>query len=169
MVGTAAALLAAGCGSTGTTSTGATGAPSAGTTSSSAAAPPPNEAIVSGTPSRAASSAPSTTSTTSTTTVYGCDQTPVSQPKTYILSCGDGGVVLDRLAWSGWGQAKATATGVQIENSCVPSCAAGTPVSTKATVTLSGLTAGHYTKLHVMTAKGATDYTIDTHGPLAAG
>lgn len=166
MVGTAAALLAAGCGSTGTTSTGATGAPSAGTTSSSAAAPPPNEAIVSGTPSRAASSVPSTTSTT---TVYGCDQTPVSQPKTYILSCGDGGVVLDRLAWSGWGQAKATATGVQIENSCVPSCAAGTPVSTKATVTLSGLTAGHYTKLHVMTAKGATDYTIDTHGPLAAG
>lgn len=93
----------------------------------------------------------------------------MSQPKTYILTCGDGGVVLNQLTWSGWGTASATATGVQTQNNCVPSCAAGSPLSTKATATLSGLSAGHYTKLHVVAGPTTTDYSISAAGPTAAG
>jgi hypothetical protein len=92
----------------------------------------------------------------------------VAQPKTYILLCGDAGTILEQLVWSDWGQTKTTATGVQVQNSCTPSCAAGSPISTKATATLSGLTGGRYTKLHVVTAKATTDYTINTTGPVAA-
>lgn len=100
-------------------------------------------------------------------TVSTCERQAVSQPKSYILTCGDGGVFLNRLAWTGWGEAKATASGVQTQNGCVPNCAAGSPISAEATVTLSGLTAGHYTKLHIVTATATTDYTIDGQGPIA--
>lgn len=170
-MGTAAALLAAGCGSTGTTGAGPAG--SGGGTSltppNSPATPateetPPNEAFTT-----ASSSASAPTAPAGKISVYGCDRQPVSQPTTYTLACGDGGMLLEQLVWTGWGKAKATATGVQMQNSCVPSCAAGAPVSTKATVTLSALIGGRYTKLRVATAKGATDYTIDARGPLAAG
>ena len=102
-------------------------------------------------------------------TVYSCDRQPVAQPASYILTCGDGGVSLNQLTWSGWGGAQATATGVQIQNSCTPSCAAGSPISGKATVTLSGLSGGHYTKLQVVTAKGTSGYTIDAAGPARHG
>jgi hypothetical protein len=184
-VGTAPALLAAGCASTGTTSSGAAGADGAGTTSSTSSASsasttssaaadqssdgatPPNEAIVNTTMSGGAP--PSTAPPAGSAVVYGCDRQPVSKPKTYTLTCGDGGVFLDQLVWASWDKAKATATGVQTQNSCVPSCAAGSPVSTHATATLSGLSGGHYTKLHIVTTKGTTDYTISTTGPLAAG
>ncbi len=93
----------------------------------------------------------------------------MERPQAYVLTCGDGGVALNLLAWSGWGGPQATATGVEIRNSCVPNCAAGSPISTTATATLSGLRGGHYTKLHVVTANGASDYSIDTMGPVAAG
>lgn len=172
MVGTAAALLAAGCASTGTTSTGAAGAERAGTTSGAAPASSAASASAAASTTGAAAasmSAAASTSAAAAATVYACDRQPVSQPKSYILTCGDGGVSLNRLAWTGWGGAKATATGVQTQNGCVPNCAAGSPISTEATVTLSGLTAGHYTKLHIVTAKTTTDYTIDSQGPMAAG
>jgi hypothetical protein len=148
MVGAAAALLAAGCSSTGTTGTRAAGAATPDAASSTSGAP--------------------STSAAATATVYGCDRQPVSRPKTYILSCGDGGMTLNRLIWSAWGTAKAAATGVQTQNGCVPNCAAGSPISDEATVTLSGLTGGHYTKLHIVTAKETADYTIDSMGPIAA-
>jgi hypothetical protein len=176
MVGTATALLAAGCAATGTTSTAATRTAGTGSGAPSSPAAPDvtGTALGGGAPTSTApaSTAPAgttpadTATSASQATVYGCDQQPVAQPKTYVLSCGDGGVVLGHLVWTGWGQAKASATGAQTQNSCVPTCAAGSPISTKASVTLSGLAAGHYTKMHVVTAKGASDYTIDAQGPL---
>jgi hypothetical protein len=141
MVGTAAALLAAGCGSTRSADGGA---------------------VVGG-------NGPTASAASLSATVYSCDRQPVARPTSYILTCGDGGVALDQLAWSAWGAAQATATGVQVQNSCTPSCAAGSPISAKATVTLSGLSGGHYTKLQVVTAKGTSSYTIDAAGPVVTG
>lgn len=171
IVGTATALLAAACASTGTTSTGtathtSTSPGAEGTSAATAAAPPSLD--VTGT-ALGGSSVTSSAHSTGKATVYGCDGQPVSQPKTYTLACGDGGTLLEQLAWTGWGKAKATATGVQIQNSCQPSCAAGAPISAKATVTLSGLSSGHYTTLSVVTVKGTAVYTIDTRGPLVTG
>lgn len=182
MAGAATALLAAGCSSTGTTSGGAAGGGSvggvggvgassgtAGTDGDTATATPPDQAAV-GTSFAPATHAPTGTATPGgPALVYGCDQQAVAKPKSYVLLCGDGGVALDKLTWTGWGKPKATATGVQIQNSCVPSCAAGAPITTKATVTLSGLSGGRYTKLHVVTSKGASDYTISAAGPLVKG
>ncbi|MEY9928455.1 hypothetical protein ABH926_003094 [Catenulispora sp. GP43] len=177
IVGAATALLAAACTSTGTTGTSPTAGTgtgtdadpgAAGTSAATATAPPSLD--VTGTALGDGSPTSSThPATAGKATVYGCDRQPVAQPKTYILACGDGGTLLNQLAWTGWGKAKATATGVQIQNSCQPSCAAGAPVSAKATVSLSGLTSGHYTKLSVVTAKGTTAYTIDAQGPLITG
>ncbi|MBS2537604.1 hypothetical protein KGQ20_33120 [Catenulispora sp. NF23] len=170
MVGTATALLAAGCASTGTTSTGAAGATGTGPASATAAtATPPDQAAIGTSFAPATHAPPSAATPAGPAVVYGCDQQAVAKPKTYVLMCGDGGVALDKLTWTGWGKPKATATGVQIQNSCVPDCAAGSPISSKATVTVSGLSAGHYTKLHVVTSKGATDYTISAAGPLVKG
>jgi hypothetical protein len=170
MVGTAAALLAAGCASTGSTGTGAS---SPASSSSGDGTPSTVSSAVTGTAlggGDPATSAPAnTTAPAGQASVYGCDRQPVAQPKSYILTCGDGGVALDQLAWSGWGTAQATATGVRVQNSCTPSCAAGSPISSKATVTLSGLSGGHYTKLRVVTAKGTSDYTIDAAGPVVTG
>lgn len=165
MVGTATALLAAGCGATGTAGAGGAPTSAAGSTPGGGASNPTPPAV---TGTALGGSAPASTAPAGKVTVYGCDGQPVAQPKTYILSCGDGGVVLNQLVWTGWGTANTGATGVQTQNNCVPTCAAGSPISTKATATLSGLTAGHYTTLHVVTDKGASDYTIDAHGPLAA-
>lgn len=181
MVGTAAALLAAGCASTGSTSTSAasssetaptpvptttsTPAPAAGSSSPSSAVT--GTALGGGAPTTSAPAGP--TVPAGQAFVYGCDRQPVAQPKSYILTCGDGGVSLNQLVWSGWGGAQATATGVRIQNSCTPSCAAGSPISSKATVTLSGLSGGHYTKLRVVTAKGTSDYRVDAAGPVVTG
>lgn len=158
---TTTALVAAGCGGAGSsvTSDGSVSTSSASTGSASTSSVPTSSVPTSSASTGSASPA-------GKVTVYGCDQQPVAQPKTYILSCGDGGVVLNQLTWTGWGTAKASATGVRTQNSCVPTCAAGSPISTEASVTLSGLAAGHYTKLHVVTAKGTSDYTIDAQGPL---
>jgi len=177
MVGTAAALFAAGCASTGPTSAGSAGTGPSSTASSSTASTSPGAASSSeSAPASTSAAGSSSTSAPANTTapagqasIYGCDRMPVAQPKSYILTCGDGGVVLDQLTWSGWGTAQATATGVRIQNSCIPSCAAGSPISSKATVTLSGLSGGHYTKLRVVTAKGTSDYTIDAAGPVVTG
>ncbi|ACU72217.1 clec-122; C-type LECtin [Catenulispora acidiphila DSM 44928] len=180
-MGTAAALLAAGCSSSGTAGGGATASPNpSAVTGTALGGAQPSSATTAGStpasPSTSVSTSPSASASTSapvttpaSASVYGCDQQPVSQPKTYILTYGDGGVVLNQLTWSGWGTASTTATGVQTRNSCVPSCAAGSPISTKATATLSGLSAGHYTKLRVVAGPTTTDYSVTAAGPTAAG
>ena len=161
-VGATAALRAAGCSSTG--AAGGTHAVSAaGATGTATTTAPPSDAVTGTALGGSATPAPGNA------TVYDCDQQAVAEPKTYILACGDAAMALNQLAWTGWGTPKATASGVQIQNSCTPTCAAGSPISTKATVTLSGLTAGHYTTLVVVTAEATTDYTVDARGPFATG
>jgi len=59
------------------------------------------------------------------------------KPARIILSCGDAGIGLSKLAWSRWGRATATASGRYYENLCKPTCAAGHVVSAPVEVTLS--------------------------------
>ena len=166
-VGTAAALLAAGCSSTGSTGTSAAVTPTMGTPTAVTETAGTHATVTQG---GVTTSAPSSAATgTSLASVETCDRQPVTEPQSYVLACADAGIALEQLVWSNWGGPAATAAGVQIQNGCVPSCAAGSPVSTKATATLSGLSGGHYTKLHVVTAKGTSDYTIDANGPVVTG
>ena len=93
----------------------------------------------------------------------------MSQPKSFILLCGDGGAWLDGLVWSHWGAATSTATGVLLEKTCDPTCAAGGTTSSTATVTLTGLKDGRYTSLRIVTPRGVSDYRLDAMGPVTVG
>ncbi|RAG85199.1 hypothetical protein DN069_12940 [Streptacidiphilus pinicola] len=106
---------------------------------------------------------------TTTVVIYGCDGRPVGQPATFILFCGDAGAALQSLAWTGWGGPSATAAGWLRQNTCVPNCAAGGSVSYPATVTVSGLTGGRYTSMHVNAPSAPTpssDFKLGLNGPV---
>lgn len=53
----------------------------------------------------------------------------VQQPRTFTLTCADANESLGSLAWHGWGQRRATATGKLVINTCTPTCVAGRYVS----------------------------------------
>jgi hypothetical protein len=57
--------------------------------------------------------------------VMDCAGQPAVRPRKLTLACADGNDYLTGLSWASWGQALASATGVQEENDCVPYCAAG--------------------------------------------
>ena len=92
--------------------------------------------------------------------IYGCGGQPVGQPAGFVLLCGDGGESLQSLTWSGWGGPNTTAAGQLRENTCIPDCATGGSHSYSATVTVSGLTGGLYTSMHI-NAPSAPDPSLD--------
>jgi hypothetical protein len=92
--------------------------------------------------------------------IYGCGGQPVGQPAGFVLLCGDGGESLQSLTWSGWGGPTTTATGQLRENTCIPDCATGGSHSYSATVTVSSLTGGLYTSMHI-NAPSAPDPSLD--------
>ena len=57
--------------------------------------------------------------------VINCQGQPKVRPGSFILACADGNDYLSGLAWTSWAPGLASATGVQVENDCVPYCAAG--------------------------------------------
>jgi hypothetical protein len=59
------------------------------------------------------------------------------RPGTFVLACADGNAYVDKITWTGWGDAKTTGKGDFVENSCTPSCVAGKFWSEPATITLS--------------------------------
>jgi len=60
------------------------------------------------------------------TVVLDCPGQPaLVRPKTYILSCADGYIQLDKLSWTSWTPGLASATGTLVKNTCNPSCVAG--------------------------------------------
>ncbi len=101
--------------------------------------------------------------------IYDCGAQPVNQPVTFILACGDAGAALEGLGWTGWGEPAATATGRLRQNTCVPNCAAGGSVSYSATVTVSGLTNGRYTSMHINAPSApapSSDFRLGLNGPV---
>lgn len=100
--------------------------------------------------------------------IYTCAEQPVTNPASFILACGDGEQSLSTLAWSGWGGATATAQGTYTADDCTPNCAAGSEVNYAATVTLTGLQSGAYTKLTIVAPKAPGSpltYSLDSSGP----
>jgi hypothetical protein len=59
------------------------------------------------------------------TVVINCQGRPQVRPRNFILACADANDYLSHLSWTSWGPGLASATGVQVENDCVPYCAAG--------------------------------------------
>jgi hypothetical protein len=101
--------------------------------------------------------------------IYDCAGQPVGKPATFILFCGDAGAALQGLTWSGWGGSTASAIGRLRQNTCVPNCAAGGSASYPATVTVSGLTGGRYTSLHINAPSAptpSTDFRLGLNGPI---
>ncbi|MDQ6745896.1 MAG: hypothetical protein M3Z27_07795 [Actinomycetota bacterium] len=59
------------------------------------------------------------------------------KPRTLIIACGDGGILLEQLRWSRWTRTRASGSGLEAVNDCSPDCARGHFHRTPATVTLS--------------------------------
>jgi hypothetical protein len=132
-------------------------------------------------PTQRATSAPTTNSTSASSTTTATSQTVagpvifdcgegqfVMEPTTYILYCGDAGLMLEELVWSNWGQPIASATGLLRVKNCVPDCASGTPIPYSTFVTVTGLYNGQYTRMHVSAPHAPepdTDWTLDSSGP----
>jgi hypothetical protein len=62
---------------------------------------------------------------TSRTVVFDCQHQPQERPASFILSCENDEEYFTGLSWATWTPALASATGVEQENDCVPSCAQG--------------------------------------------
>ena len=58
--------------------------------------------------------------------VFNCRHQSATRPTTYVLTCADASNYLTGLSYLGWTAKAGAATGTQMENSCAPSCAAGT-------------------------------------------
>ncbi|MBO3143360.1 hypothetical protein [Dermatophilus congolensis] len=82
-----------------------------------------------------------------------CDKSLVQRPSSFTLACADSNSALDSVKWDNWGDTQATGSAVLRENSCVPNCAEGKPVSypvrIKATGALTANGAGAYTSIEI--------------------
>ena len=54
-----------------------------------------------------------------------CSFKPQVKPGTYVLTCADAGIGLERMRWTSWTQKLASGYGSEWENDCRPNCAAG--------------------------------------------
>ena len=59
------------------------------------------------------------------TVVISCLGRPEARPRTFTLACADGNDYLSGLSWTSWGPDLASGYGTQVENDCLPYCAAG--------------------------------------------
>lgn len=65
---------------------------------------------------------------------------PETQPESIMITCGDGGMYVDRIEWSSWEATGAQGTGFYNVNDCDPDCADGEMHSARVKIDLSGLT-----------------------------
>ncbi|MBC3840896.1 hypothetical protein GXW82_13310 [Streptacidiphilus sp. 4-A2] len=81
--------------------------------------------------------------------IYDCSGKPSPRPASLVLTCADAGWVLEGLNWTDWGRPTASATGKWSEKNCKPNCASGGMSTYPATVTVSGLNGGAYSRMSV--------------------
>ena len=67
-------------------------------------------------------------------------ETAVYKPESITITCADGGIFVEKIRWSTWGEDGATGIGIYSENLCEPNCAEGKRVSAPVNITLSNLT-----------------------------
>lgn len=94
------------------------------------------------------------------TFVAQCDvDSRLRRPVTFILACGDGNELLERLSWRAWGESKASACGDLVVSDCTPTCADGKdvryPVRVVADQLVEGEAAATYRRLSVTGDSGA--------------
>jgi hypothetical protein len=65
---------------------------------------------------------------------------PEHKPESILITCADGGIYVEKIKWSTWGQEGATGFGIFSENLCEPSCADGKRVTAPVNLALSNLT-----------------------------
>ncbi|CAN2190295.1 hypothetical protein MCEMRE182_00500 [Candidatus Nanopelagicaceae bacterium] len=65
---------------------------------------------------------------------------PETKPESIMITCGDGGMYVDRIEWSSWEATGAHGTGFYNVNDCDPDCADGKMHKARVKVELSGLT-----------------------------
>jgi hypothetical protein len=117
------------------------------------------------TPSTTTTSTTTTSTTTTSTTTAGGATGPVLIVNNYagkttfdgrepasIDVSPDSSELVERLTWRTWGPTTATATGTLLVNGCDPNCTSGTFHPSSATVTLGGVSGGHFTTLVVRSA-----------------
>jgi hypothetical protein len=106
MIGAAAALALAGCGSASKAAQGNVTAKTFPTASAQAAAS-------------------GLRSVDAAIKVYGNCQKPSVEPAEIVLACADYNALLEDLHWTSWTAARATAVGTLVYNDCTPNCAEG--------------------------------------------
>ena len=67
-------------------------------------------------------------------------ETAVYKPESITITCADGGIYVEKIQWSTWGQEGAAGIGIFSENLCEPNCAEGQRVTAPVKITLSNLT-----------------------------
>ncbi len=67
-------------------------------------------------------------------------ETAIYKPESITITCADGGIFVEKIQWSTWGQEGATGIGIYSENLCEPNCAEGKRVSAPVNITLSNMT-----------------------------
>ncbi len=67
-------------------------------------------------------------------------ETAVYKPDSITITCADGGIFIEKIQWSTWGQEGARGIGIYSENLCEPNCAEGKRVNASVNLTLSNLT-----------------------------
>jgi hypothetical protein len=74
--------------------------------------------------------------------VFDCPGQPAMvRPRTFVVTCADGGIQYSRLNWASWTPGQARASGLLEENDCTPDCAYGHFHAYPALVVLRGNTA----------------------------
>jgi hypothetical protein len=84
------------------------------------------------------------------------------KPRAIVLTCADGGILVDQLKWSHWSRTKAVASGAFVWNDCKPSCVNGHFHARPVKVTLSG---PESCPGHVHPAFGRAAFTYPDGGP----
>jgi hypothetical protein len=67
-------------------------------------------------------------------------ETALYKPESITITCADGGIFVEKIQWSTWGEDGATGIGIYSENLCEPNCGEGRRVNTAVKLTLSNLT-----------------------------
>jgi hypothetical protein len=67
-------------------------------------------------------------------------ETATYKPESITITCADGGIFVEKIRWSTWGEGGATGIGIYSENLCEPNCAEGKRVTAQVNLILSNLT-----------------------------
>jgi hypothetical protein len=67
-------------------------------------------------------------------------ETATYKPESITITCADGGIFVEKIRWSTWGEGGATGKGIYSEKLCEPNCAEGKRVTAQVNISLSNLT-----------------------------